>query len=148
MGNYRTYSSLVKLQPWFLSFSGRPAFGRTLAYIPPLLVKDLSLGRTLWWWYIFIQRRPCTIAMGRNRRRPQTDEGGFRWLSWRNDTREQMWPKFSDIYLTVDENPRKKTQPGNWPDRGSNQGPLGERQRRYPLTTVMVKLDTEKSSFI
>ena len=27
-GSYSTYLSIVKLQPWFLSCSGRPAFGQ------------------------------------------------------------------------------------------------------------------------
>ena len=36
--------SLVKLQPWFLSLQGRPAFGRTAALVPVLAVKDLPLG--------------------------------------------------------------------------------------------------------
>ena len=54
-GNYCTYSSLVKLQPWFLICSGRPAFGRTVALVPALEVKVLPLGRTLRWYvYIFI----------------------------------------------------------------------------------------------
>ena len=39
-GSYRTYSSLVKLQPMFLSL------GR-IALVPEFAVKDLLLGRTL-----------------------------------------------------------------------------------------------------
>ena len=31
-----------------------------------------------------------------------------------------------------------RTIPGNLPDRGSNPGPLDERQRRYPSTTAVV----------
>ena len=39
--------SVVKLQPWFPSLCGRPAFGRTAAQVPALAVKYLPLGRTL-----------------------------------------------------------------------------------------------------
>ena len=46
-GSYRTYSYLVKLQPRFLSLHGRPAVGKTAAWVPVLPVKDLPLGRTL-----------------------------------------------------------------------------------------------------
>ena len=37
----------------------------------------------------------------------------------------------------VEEKPRKNPQPGNLPNRGSNRGPLRERQRRYPWTTAV-----------
>ena len=42
-GSYRTYSSLVKLQPRFLSLP----LGRIAALVPEFAVKDLPLGRTL-----------------------------------------------------------------------------------------------------
>ena len=45
---------------------------------------------------------------------------------------------FPDICLTVEEKPRKEPQSGNWPDRGSNPGPLCERQRRYLKTIAVV----------
>ena len=35
-------------------------------------------------------------------------------------------------------NPGKNLNQENWSDRGSNPGPLGERQWCYPLTTVVV----------
>ena len=48
-----------------------------------------------------------------------------------------MRPKFRDICYMVE---GKKRQPGNWPDRGANPGPLRERQLCYPLTTAVVTL--------
>ena len=56
MGSYCTYSSLVKLQSWFLSLRARPAFGRTAALVPALAVKDLPLGRTLVMMMMMIYR--------------------------------------------------------------------------------------------
>ena len=51
--SYHTYSSLVKLQPWFLRDCwGNLPLGRTAALVPEFAVKDLPLGRTLWWWWI------------------------------------------------------------------------------------------------
>ena len=47
-GNYRTYSSVVKLQqlvPDFAMVDLR--LGRTAALVPEFAVKDLPLGRTL-----------------------------------------------------------------------------------------------------
>ena len=41
-GSYRTYSSIVKLQPSFLSLP----LGRIAALVPEFAVKDLPLGRT------------------------------------------------------------------------------------------------------
>ena len=42
--------------------------------------------------------------------------------------------------LRLRETPEKqKPQPGNWPDRGSNPGPLCEKWRCYPRTTAMVE---------
>ena len=63
-GSYRTYSSLVKLQPWFLSLwwdtclwaelqpwflslRGRSAFGRTAILVPAFAVKYLPVANTL-----------------------------------------------------------------------------------------------------
>ena len=47
-GSYRTYSSLVKLQPRFLSFAmGDLPLGRIADLVPEFAVKDLTLGRTL-----------------------------------------------------------------------------------------------------
>ena len=45
-----------------------------------------------------------------------------------------MWSKFPDI---LEEN-SGKPQPGNWPDRRWNPGPLFVRQLRYPYTTAAV----------
>ena len=45
---------------------------------------------------------------------------------------------FPNICLTVEEKHRKSPNQENWPDRGSNPRPLGERQRCYPLTTAVV----------
>ena len=42
-------SKTAALVPEFCG--GRPAFGRTVAYVPALAVKGLPLGRTLWWWW-------------------------------------------------------------------------------------------------
>ena len=59
-----------------------------------------------------------------------------------NDNRGWMEPKFPDIYLTVEENPEKPNQE-NWPDRGSNPSPLGERQHvtlRPQLWSIVWKL--------
>ena len=36
----------------------------------------------------------------------------------------RMLPKFPGICFTVEEKPREKPQPGNWPNRGSNPSPL------------------------
>ena len=46
-GSYCIYSSLVKLQPWFLNsrFEDLP-LGRTVTLVPELPVKDLPFGRT------------------------------------------------------------------------------------------------------
>ena len=47
-GSYCIYSSLVKLQPWFLSSRLKTCLlGRTATLVPELPVKDLPLGRTL-----------------------------------------------------------------------------------------------------
>ena len=45
---------------------------------------------------------------------------------------------FPDICRTVEEKPRKNLNKENLPDRGSNLGPLGERQGCYSLTTAVV----------
>ena len=42
---------------------------------------------------------------------------------------------FPDMSYGWGKNPEKLNQE-NWPDRGSNPGPLGERQRSYPLATT------------
>ena len=47
---------------------------------------------------------------------------------------------FPDICLKVEENSGKNNQE-NWPGRGSNPGPLGEKQRCYPLNTAVVKYE-------
>ena len=47
-------------------------------------------------------------------------------------------PKFSRHCLTVEENAGKNLNLENWPDQGSNPGPLGKRQRCYPSTRVVV----------
>ena len=46
-GNYRTYSSLVKLQPRFLSLQWKICLWAELQPWCELAVKDLPLGRTL-----------------------------------------------------------------------------------------------------
>ena len=45
---------------------------------------------------------------------------------------------FLKFVLHLRENPGKKSQPGNWPDRDLNPGSVDERQRRYPSATVVV----------
>ena len=49
-GSYRTYSSLVKLQPGSWVCGGRPAFGKNCS-LGAWVCSDLPLGRTLWWWW-------------------------------------------------------------------------------------------------
>ena len=54
-GSYRTYSSIVKLQPLFLSFRWKTCLCAELqTWFLSFRVKDLHLGRTLWWWYEYI----------------------------------------------------------------------------------------------
>ena len=56
-----------------------------------------------------------------------------------NDIRGWLWSKFSwHLSYGWGKNPRKNLNQENWPDRGSNPGALGERQRCYPLTTAVV----------
>ena len=43
-------------------------------------------------------------------------------------------------FLTLVMQLRKKPQPGNLPDRGSNPGLLGARQQRYPWITAVVSI--------
>ena len=69
---------------------------------------------------LVIQRRPCTTGKVRDRCRPYMDEYGLDDTWWPYETEGGMWPKFPDICPTVDENPWKKPQSGNKPDRGSN----------------------------
>ena len=46
MGSYRTYPSLVKLRPGFLSFAVENfPLSRTAALVPEFAAKDLSLGK-------------------------------------------------------------------------------------------------------
>ena len=45
-GRYRTHSSLVKLQPRFLSLQEDLPLVRIAALVPEFAVKDLPLGRT------------------------------------------------------------------------------------------------------
>ena len=52
-----------------------------------------------------------------------------------NDIRELMTPKFFPSFVLQ---LRKTPNQENWPERGSNPGPLGERQRCYPSTTAVV----------
>ena len=42
---------------------------------------------------------------------------------------------------------QNKHQPGNWPDRWSNPGPLGERQWHYPSITVVVIMTQHSISY-
>ena len=54
-GCYRTYSSLIKLQPRFLSLQWKICLlDRIAALIPEFAVKDLPLGRTLMMMMIMI----------------------------------------------------------------------------------------------
>ena len=47
-GSYRTYLSLVNLQPWSLEFAVKDLpLGRISALVPEFAMKDLSLGGTL-----------------------------------------------------------------------------------------------------
>ena len=42
--------SLVKLLLWFLSLRWKTCLWQNWSQAPALAVKDLPLGRTLWWW--------------------------------------------------------------------------------------------------
>ena len=54
-GSYRTYSSLVKLQPRFLSLQVEDLpLGRIAALVSEFAVKDLPLGRTLMMMITFV----------------------------------------------------------------------------------------------
>ena len=61
----------------------------------------------------------------------------FWWLWWSMISGDERGLHFPDIVLRLWKNTGKKSQPGKltWP--GSNQGPLGERQRCYPPTTAV-----------
>ena len=45
--SYCTYSSLVKLQLWFLRLQWKTCLVRTAALVPEFVVSDQPLGRTL-----------------------------------------------------------------------------------------------------
>ena len=61
-----------------------------------------------------------------------------------DDYDEQWYPGIDGVYvfrtfaLLLRKIPGKPPTRKNWPDRGSNPGPLGERQRYYPSTTAGV----------
>ena len=55
---------------------------------------------------------------------------------------------FPEICLTVEENLGKNLNQENRPDRGSDPGPLGEKQRCYPLTTAVVICNQNLSNFL
>ena len=58
-----------------------------------------------------------------------------------NDIRGLMAPKFPcHLSYTWGKNLGKNRNQENWPDRGSNPGPLGERQRCYRSTTAVVDM--------
>ena len=61
----------------------------------------------------------------------------FWWLWWPMISGDVWDLSLPDICLTVEEKPRKNLNQENWSDRGSNPGPLGERQRCYPSTTAV-----------
>ena len=56
------------------------------------------------------------------------------------DIRGWMGSKVSDICFAVKVEPGKKPEPGKLFDRGSNLGPLDERQRCYPTATAVVTI--------
>ena len=66
-GSYRTYSSLVKLQPRFLSLQWKSCLlGRIAALVPEFAVKDLPLGRTLmriYCIYLYVYVCVCYIYL-------------------------------------------------------------------------------------
>ena len=61
-GIYNTYSvpgKIASLGSWVCG--GRLAFGRTAAYVLVFAVKDLFLGRILWWWLLCILDHICSL---------------------------------------------------------------------------------------
>ena len=60
------------------------------------------------------------------------------WWWWPMISRDGRGLRFPDICLTVEKKPQKNIHQENWPNWGSNPGPLSERQRCYPLTTAVV----------
>ena len=71
-GSYRTYSSPVKLQPWFLSLRWKTwLLDRTAALIPEFAVKDLPLDRILIYIY---ERRVIEISGSLSGQKP--------WCNW------------------------------------------------------------------
>ena len=61
-GNYRTYSSLVKLHPRFLSAMEDLPLDRIAALVPEFAVKDLPLDRTLMMMMIGLIRSSVVMA--------------------------------------------------------------------------------------
>ena len=49
-------------------------------------------------------------------------------------------PKFPDIFYTGEEKPRKNLTQEICPERGSNPGPVLERQQFYPYTTAVYEI--------
>ena len=70
----------------------------------------------------------------------QVTDARNEWFWWPMISGDGWGLSFLDICLTVEKKPGKILNQGNWPDRGSNLGPLGERQRCYPLTTALVRI--------
>ena len=60
-----------------------------------------------------------------------------RWSWWPNDIQRPGGPKASWHCLTGEEKPRKPLTQETCPDRGSNPGPLRDRQACYPYSTAM-----------
>ena len=60
--SYRSYSSLVKLQPRFLSLQWKTCLlGRIAALVPEFAVKYLSLGRTLMMMMMIYHHHQCPV---------------------------------------------------------------------------------------
>ena len=69
-------------------------------------------------------------------------KGARKWMIFMiliaNDIWGWMRPTSPEFCLTVEEELQKNLNQENWPDEGSNTGPLGERQRCYPSTAAVV----------
>ena len=71
----------------------------------------------------------------------------------RDDNDDQWYPGMDGAYVfptfvLVEENTQKNLNQENWPERGSNPGPLGERQWCYPSTTAVVSLVVARGTIV
>ena len=124
MGSYQTYSIPGKTAAWVPKFAVEGLPSAELQPRKDLPVKDLPLGRTLWWWckkQFFAQL--CKSAT----------EGSNKMKAW-NDEVNWHCPKEQSLMANGIQGWRKN------PGRNLNEGPLGERQWCYPLTAVVVDM--------